>query len=462
MTPAEPHVGAAVLVAGPANSGVAPQCCTVLAHGIGTRSDLPVPVGLAAAAAAATLVISFAVLAVLWRSPRRRGTGRPLPAGLAAVLDAAPLRLGLQLLTLAAAVAVVTVGLAGPPDPARNLAPWAFYVTFWVGIVPASLLLGPVWRVLNPLRLLHRAVAAMLRIDPGAGVRELPEKIGYWPAAVSLAVFGWFELAFPARAQPVSVAVFLLAYAGVHLAAATVFGRRWFDRGDGFEVYSVLVGALAPLGRRAGDGRLVLRNPLDGLAAVPLAPGLVGVVVALLGATAYDGLSRTQLWNALVPPGLATGTGGLLLAFVLVGVVFGLGTFTVASTRPSAAGGAGGPVAFAPTLAPIAAGYAIAHYFSLLVFDGQQVGILASDPLGTGADLLGTAGRTIDYTVVGTTTIALVQLGGIVLGHLVAAASAHDQAYRLFPRRVALRTQYPMLAAMVTLTIGAVGLVFAA
>ena len=121
-----------------------------------------------------------------------------------------------------------------------------------------------------------------------------------------------------------------------------------------------------------------------------------------------------------------------------------------------------GPVAFAPTLAPIAAGYAVAHYFSLLVFDGQQTVILASDPMGTGADLIGTAGRAIDYTVVGAVAIAVVQLGGIVIGHLVAAVSAHDQAHRLFPARVALRTQYPMLAAMVALTVGAVALVFAA
>jgi hypothetical protein len=33
---------------------------------------------------------------------------------------------------------------------------------------------------------------------------------------------------------------------------------------------------------------------------------------------------------------------------------------------------------------------------------------------------------------------------------------------RLFPPGVALRTQYPLLAAMVALSVGAVGLVFAA
>lgn len=430
---------------------------TILAHGIGTRSDLPVPVGLAAAAAAAALVISFAMLAVLWRRPRRGGDGRPLSAA-TVLFDAPVLRGAMRLVVLCLAVVVVVVGLVGPADPAANIAPWAFYVTFWVGLVPASLLLGPVWRVLNPLRLVQEGAARLLRIDVEHGAVPLPAWVGYWPAAASLAVFAWFELVFPARAEPVAVAVFLLGYGVVHLVAGVVFGRRWFDRCDGFEVYSTLVGALAPLGR-GGGGRLVLRNPLDGLAAVPLGPGLIGVVVALVGSTAYDGLSRTQWWAWTVPSGPWAATAGLVVAFVLIGVVFGLGTFTVAS---SGACSGVGPVAFAPTLAPIAAGYAVAHYFSLLIFDGQQTVILASDPMGTGADLIGTAGGAIDYTVLGAGAIALVQLGGIVVGHLLAAISAHDQAHRLFPPAEAVRTQVPMLGAMVALTVGAVGLVFAA
>ncbi|MGQ0574309.1 MAG: hypothetical protein ACT4RN_08905 [Pseudonocardia sp.] len=429
----------------------------VLAHGIGTRSDLPVPVGFAAAAAAAALVVSFVVLAVLWRRPRRGGDGRPLPAA-TVVADAPVLRVALRAVVLVLAVVVLAAGFLGPADPAANLAPWALYVTFWVGLVPASLLLGPVWRVLNPLRLLHDVVARVLRIDPAAGLLCLPLRIGYWPAAASLGAFAWFELVYPGRAEPVAVAVFLLVYGVVQLTAAVAFGRRWFDRCDGFEVYSTLVGALAPLGR-GPTGRIVFRNPLDGLAAVPLGPGLVGVVVALVGSTAYDGLSRTQWWVTAVPSGALAATAGLLASFLLIGVIYGLGTFTVASRG---AGSGVGPVAFAPTLAPIAAGYAIAHYFSLLIFDGQQTVILASDPMGTGADLIGTAGGAVDYTVVGATAIALVQLGGIVVGHLLAAISAHDQAYRLFPPREAVRTQVPMLGAMVALTVGAVGLVFAA
>lgn len=433
----------------------------VLAHGIGTRADLPVPTTLAAVGAGLAVVISFVVLATLWRHPRFAGgtAGRPLPLAVQRGVDSTAVRLVLQLVTLLALVLVVTVGLAGPDSTTLNLAPWVFYITFWVGLVPASLLLGPVWRALNPLRLLHAALAGLLRLDRETGRFALPDRVGYWPAAASIGVFAWFELVYPNRAEPVDVAVFITGYAVLHTGAALAFGRRWFDRGEGFEVYSSLLGSMAPLGRR-DDGRLVLRNPFDGLEAIRPAPGLVGIVVVLVGSTAYDGLARTSFWQANVPAGVPDATLALVCAVLLIGVVYLLGTWSLVAPGPHSDGPA--PAAFAHTIVPIAAGYAIAHYFSLLFIGGQQSVILASDPFGTGANLFGTAGRVIDYTVLGTTTIALVQVGAIVAGHVAAAVSAHDRAVRLFPPRVALRTQYPLLAAMVALTVGAVGLVFAA
>ncbi|MGH3915656.1 MAG: hypothetical protein ACRDTC_19950 [Pseudonocardiaceae bacterium] len=423
----------------------------ILAHGVGTRSDLPLPIWLAALGAGMALMISFVVLAVLWRGPRlRRDAGIALPRRLTGLLDATATRILLTGLTLGAVGGVCLVGFAGPAELGSNLAPWAFFITFWVGLVPASLLLGPVWRVLNPLRLLHAALATLLRIDRQRGVAPLPQWVGYWPAAASLAVFSWFELVYPSRTEPVSVAWFITIYAIVHTTAAVVFGRCWFTRGDGFEVYSTLLGSMAPLGRRTTDRVLVLRNPLDGMETVASGPGLGGAVVVLIGTTAYDGLSRTSWWQSTVPEGVLNATLGLICATLLIALVFVLGTSSL-----------GRPGEFAHTLVPITAGYAIAHYFSLLIFDGQQTLILASDPFARGDDLLGLAGNAIDYTVISTSTIASIQITAIVLGHLVAAVTAHDRAVRLLPSTAAVRTQYPLLAAMVALTMGAVGLVFA-
>lgn len=431
----------------------------LLAHGVGTRTDLPVPVWLAATGAGLAVLISFGALTLLWRKPLLSGdtAGWPIPHPVASLLDSTALRLGLRVVATLLAAAVCLIGFLGPHSIQRNLAPWAFYVTFWVGLVPASLLLGPVWRVLNPLRLIHAALARLLRLDPQRGVFALPERLGYWPAAASLAAFAYLELVIPERSQPDVVARFILCYAVVHTTAALAFGQRWFDHGDGFEVYSLLLGSLAPLGRRR-DGRLVLRSPLDGLTTIQPAPGLVAVVITLVGSTAYDGLSRTSFWNAGIPSSVTTATVGLSCSILLIAAVYLLGTWRVATPDQR---DAPTPTTFAHTIVPIAAGYVIAHYFSLLIFDGQQTLILASDPLGRGTDLFGTAHHIIDYTLVSTTAIALVQILAIVTGHLLATVSAHDQALHTFPAAIARRTQYPLLAIMVTLTIGAVTLVFA-
>ena len=47
--------------------------------------------------------------------------------------------------------------------------------------------------------------------------------------------------------------------------------------------------------------------------------------------------------------------------------------------------------AFVHSLVPIAMVYVVAHYLTFLVFEGQAISYLASDPLGQGWDLFGTA-----------------------------------------------------------------------
>src|SRR5215207_3759286 len=89
------------------------------------------------------------------------------------------------------------------------------------------------------------------------------------------------------------------------------------------------------------------------------------------------------------------------------------------------------------SLIPILAAYVVAHYFSLLAYQGQDLWRLASDPLGQGSDLFGGAGATIDYGVVGATAIWYVQVGALVLGHVAALARARSRArdLRQPPRR---------------------------
>ena len=424
----------------------------LLAHGVGTRADLPIPVTLAIMGAAIAVLVSFLALGLLWPKPRLKGdqAGLALPLGLQKTLDHQALRVLLRVLALATAGLVLAVALFGPVDPPANLAPWAFFITFWVGLVPASLLLGPVWKVLNPLRTLYAVLSRVTGPAPGA---DRLDAVGYWPAAGALLAFCWFELAYPERSTPSKVGTFIVVYSLVQLVAALYFGAGWFARGDGFEVYSTLLGRLSPLGRRA-DGRLVLRSPLDGAAGLPTARGLAAVVVVLVGSTAFDGLTRTTYWqNGPGISGDARSLPQLVGLTLMVAAVAGL--YVVATTiAGKVAGLETGPAVYAHSVIPIAAGYAIAHYFSLLLLDGQLTWILASDPFQHGLNLFGTAANAVDYTAVSPRTISVVQVFAIVAGHVVGVVLAHERAVTVSTGHKARTAQYPLLLVMVAFTIG--------
>ena len=431
---------------------------SVLAHGVGGRTDLPVPVALALYGAGLAVVLSFLALVVLWRRPRLRGddAGRALPQAVQALVDGPVLRPVLRAVVLALTLLVVAVALFGPFNSNDNLAPYVLYVTLWVGLIPASLLLGPVWRYVNPLRTLHAALARVTGPAPAAD--RLPA-LGYWPAAVALLCFVWLELVLPGRAHPRTVGVFLVLYGVVQLVAGLWFGAGWYARGDAFEVYSTLLGRLSPFGRRS-DGRLVVRSPLDGVDGVRAEPGLVAFVMVLIGSTGFDGLSRTQFWQS--GPGrnaylsAVPGTIGLLAVIAVATLLF-VGA-TVLGAALTGSDRSRQPAVFAHSLVPIAAGYAIAHYFSLLLLDGQATWILASNPFGVhGMDLFGTYGRAVDYTAVSPRTIANVQVLAIVLGHVIGVVLAHDRAVRETPER-STAGQVPLVTVMVAFTVGGLGL----
>ena len=431
---------------------------TVLAHGVGTRADLPLPLNLVIVGGGLAVAVSFLVLVLAWRRPRFTDTGGvPLPPALQRVV-AAPVtrRLG-QVVTTTLLLVVITAGWFGPGSIPANITPWAVYVTFWVGLVFLSLLLGPVWGVLNPLRLLHALLGARRTAVPRRA--DLLQRWGNYPAAVGLLAFTWLELAAPHRSEPRRLATVLAGYVLVQLAAAAVFGAQWFAQGEAFEVYARLIGRLSPLSRRP-DGSLALVNPLRNASHTLERPGLTAVLVVLIGSTGFDGLTRTSAWQN--GPALEGEAPTWLSTLALAGCIAAVAAAYLAATSWQ---GRGTPQRLAHSLIPIAVGYALAHYFSLLVFDGQTTYLLASDPYGTGLNLFGTAGKVVDYQVVSARTISVVQVAAIVVGHVVAAVLAHDRALMLpdgGSARASVLRQLPLLAVMVALTLSALALLLGA
>lgn len=169
------------------------------------------------------LLASFFGLGVLWRVPRLRAgaAGRPVPLPVQRFADSAGLRWLLRLLGLAGTAYVLATALL-VPDAGRNPLPYAVYVLLWLGVLPLSLLFGPVWRLVNPLRPIHLLLAAITRIPADRGLAPLPRWLGYWPAALSLLSFAWLELAAPDRDAVNVILLYLTGYAVVHLSAALV------------------------------------------------------------------------------------------------------------------------------------------------------------------------------------------------------------------------------------------------
>ena len=428
------------------------------AHGVGSREDLPLPFDLLLIGAGLALAISFVALGVLWKQPRlRRTDGRLLPPALALALDSPFVRGVFAVLSLAL-TAWVLVSLVFGKDDANNPVPYVVYVWLWVGLGLLSMVLGPIWRVLNPVRYLHRGLLALARVSPDFSL--VPYRLGYWPAALGLFAFTWLELIAPDNATLPVLRVAILGFLLVSVMLAMVFGRDYFATGDPFEAWSGLYGSLSPLGRRE-DGRWVLRTPLHGPNELAPRPGLLATTSVMLGGTAYDGFSGETWWYTFTQ---SSDVPRVWETLALVGLCLLVPTMLWVAAAVSAALAKvpvrGLATAFAPSLIPIAAGYLVAHYWSLFVFEGVNGLARLSDPLGTGADWLGTAGVHPWHALIDPGLVATIQVVSIVTGHLLGVVVAHERAVTLFPRRVAVTGQVPLLVLMVVYTVGGLTLLF--
>ncbi|HEX8780463.1 MAG TPA: hypothetical protein VF728_04765 [Nocardioides sp.] len=435
----------------------------LLAHGLGGPKDLPISLSLAIAGAVAALVLSFVVLAFAWRTPRfdPATAGRAVP-WLDAAVSSPAWAWSWRVVGL---VFFVYVGWAAVMGQDTLINPFlgVFYVLVWVGLVPASLLLGPVWKAVSPARTLNLLLAKVSGTDPESGMFTYPARLGYWPAAVGLFAFVWIELVYPHSTELGPVRLWCAAYLAVMLVGGALFGNTWLARADPFEVYSTLVGHLSVWGRR--DGALVVRSPLANLATVTPGPGLVAVVGVLFGSTAFDSFKESVWWLQFTQ-GSAVSAGLLDNLALLAFCAAATGLFTVASMATGASTDSPRralPGMLAHSVVPIIVGYIVAHYLRYLVEYGQTTFIQLSDPLSTGADYLGTAdmveNRWLSYHP---TFLANTKVIGVIVGHVLGVVAAHDRAIALLPKRHQLTGQLPLLVVMVCFTVGGLYLLFAA
>jgi len=456
----------------------------VAAHAIGGTFQLPVPLWLYLAGAATAVAASFVVVSLMARraSDSRYAT-RPIPDALAAAT-----RTVLRVVGLVWWYGAIGVGfLIGDISPLPAVLLWVF---IWVALPIVAAVLGNPWPSMSPFRTTFAAMEWVAR-RLGADRLELglayPSALARWPAVALLAAGIWAELILPDRMTAGTVATLLTGYTVLTLAGMVLFGPiAWLRNAELFEVLLGWFGRIGPVGRQSvsrelcegceeacspdgcidcpecstaaddGERRAVLRPWFAGLTDVARAgwSDATFIVLALAGVT-YDGMRETAfgaaLLDTLLPPitdafGI-TATAFLLVdtaGFALVAAAF-LAAFGLIAwlTRLLGGGGRSAVGAYASTLLPIAAGYLVAHYLTLVIRGIVWLPALIADPLMNLAP---------DLTWIPVSAVWYLSVAAIVGGHVAGIALAHRLTLRDAPQR-AVTAGLPTVALMIGYTI---------
>lgn len=459
------------------------------AHALGQVFQLPVPAWLYLAGAAAAVAASFVVSAIAVRvAPEAPHYPRlALPRLPSRALSWVVTAIGFAWWYGAIAAAL----FIGGETPLPTVLFWIF---IWAGVPIACAVFGNPWPSLSPFRstfgLLER-LARFLGLDRLDLGLPYPSGLRRWPAVFLLFAGVWSELVLPGATEPDVVAALLIGYTLIQLAGMTAFGRvAWLRNVELFEVMFGWFGRVGPVGRRVTDpnacaGCSERCNPARcvdcpecAVAADPgerrpeLRPWFAGltevrrgawsdaafIILALSGVT-YDGLRETSLWAEvtnwvfpIVYPTidafraiLVVGTLGLLALWIgfLAAFVVVAAVTRALSERARSRSGLGAVVgAYAATLLPIAAGYMIAHYLTLVLQGIAWLPDLVRNPILSVAPVLDVPSGVVWY----------LSVGAIVLGHIAAIALSHRIALRDAPGRP-VRAGIPLALLMIGYTV---------
>jgi hypothetical protein len=445
--------------------------CPAVAHAIGGTFQLPVPRAIYLGSAALVVGASFVVALLVVRRDDALSRYPVLP------LAAWPSRAASLLITLLGmmwwAWALLTAFVSGDTSSVPGVLVW---IVAWVGMPIIAIVLGNPWPSFSPFRTLFGVLQAGGR---AIGVRRLdlgmpyPPRLARWPAVGLLFAAIWAELVLPGSSNASTVGLLLAGYTLVTTGGMLVFGRiAWLRHAELFEVLLGWFGRIGPAGRRTTDPAIcegcaercdpqrcvecpecaVVAEP--GERSVELRPWFAGLtevpgsgwsdaafILLVLAGVTFDGLHETSVWQGflqfvgeplvgLIGAGdadLVTGTLGLLLTWLGFFVVFAVAVSLAQRNSGFGRQGSFGTLAgdYAVTLLPIAAGYFIAHYLTLLIQGVVWLPELVANPSSSVAP-------TLDWIPIA--FVWYLSVGAIVLGHVVAIVLAHRLALRDRPR----------------------------
>jgi hypothetical protein len=296
-------------------------------------------------------------------------------------------------LSFLAFLGFIFVGLFGERDPMHNLMTLVFWTGVWIVVPLGSMLMGNLWRSINP----WTGPVRIARLLLGRTGRIGLARFGHWPAVLGYAGFVWFQMVSLYPDDPAVLATVALSYWAVIFVLAVLEGEDWLEHGEFLTVLFGFIAKVAPFWLQIDGPRARLMRGWPGtqvLAMQPLTPSAVVFVSLALAALTFDGLMETFWWQALIgenplePTGrsavMVENTVGLIavwvstLALILGAILLG---------RRVGGGFATGPVML--SFLAIAAGYHAAHYLVMLLTAGQYTLAALNDPLFTGESWLG-------------------------------------------------------------------------
>lgn len=329
-----------------------------------------------------------------------------------------------RVLSVLVLVTVVVAGRVGARDELENLAPALAIGAGWPLLVIGSLVLGSLWRWLDPWDTLARVVPGDDSAPPGH----------VWPAVALLVPWLWFLGAHARPLDPRAVGLALAGYSVVTLAGCVALGRaRWLSSSE-------------PIGLLVSWVGLVPRRELSGWAPPRGAATMLGVAI---GGLLFGAVRRTGVWTPVArrEDAWLLATAGLLAACLVVGAAAGLAARSGRTMQQRAA--------VTQVLVPVVAGVVVAvalarnRFFTSL----QLLPGLLGDPLGRGWDLLGSPIAGLDPDPLGAAGLVAVQLGVVGALHLLAAATG--------PRTLVGDQRLPVIVVLgvsVALSMTAIGL----
>jgi len=428
-----------------------------------------VPLGYFIAGAVLAVALSFVVVAAFaWMSRNRPAHS---PRILALSTDPLlPMLHGIfQSLSVVLYVLILFAAFRGTANPIMNLAPAMVWIAWWVGGSMVVAFIGNVWPALDPWRALFEAfgfIAGRTGIRASLN-RPWPRGLGAWPAVALLLLWGACEVIYPLAAVPSRIGYGAVLWTGITLSGMFRFGREtWQQNGDVFAIYFETLGRFAPLSL-SGDGRTLQLRPLGSRLPewMPTSMAMVSFILAMLAIVLFDGMLAGEAWagweqslrgkfpGVMDANGYFAGSMGLLLVWLvfLFAYLAACGMAAALFGRPASVTTVARLIA--PTLVPIAVAYVVAHNFSALVIQGQNLIPLLSDPLGAGWDLFGTAAHRINGTLIQPGTTWTVALCAIVTGHLMSVWLAHRASLNFCrDTRTAILACMPLTALMMAYT----------